>query len=92
MIKPVFTEKSTRLAKMGKYTFSVERGMTKPQIKALVNELFDVHVVGIKTVKVGGETGRNARGKSINRAPGKKAIVELKGDEKIDLFEEKKKK
>lgn len=90
MIKPIFTEKSTRLAKEGKYTFSVDPRMTKYQIKALVNELFDVHVTNIRTVKVSGESGRNFRGKSVNRLPGKKAIVEVKSGEKIDLFEEKK--
>jgi large subunit ribosomal protein L23 len=91
MIKPIFTEKSTRLAKEGKYTFLVERAMNKKQIKALIAKLFGVHVTGIKTLKVSGESGRNNRGRKFSRVSGKKAIITLKDKEKIDLFEEGKK-
>ncbi len=92
MIKPVFTEKSTKMAKEGKYSFWVEPGSDKMSLKAEIAKLFGVHVTSIKTIKKGGEKGRNARGKQFNKLASKKAIVTLKGDEKIDLFEESKKK
>jgi len=92
MIKPVFTEKSTRLAKEGKYTFLVGVGDTKSGLKVLISRLFDVHVKTIKTLKTGGEVKRNNRGQNVSRFSTKKAIVTLKKGEKIDLFEEKKKK
>lgn len=91
MIKPVFTEKSLKLAKLGKYSFWVEAGMNKPQIKALINKLLGVHVVTIKTVSSGSEAGRNAKGRKFLKLATKKAIVTLKEKEKIDLFEEGKK-
>ena len=90
MIKPVFTEKSSKMAKEGKYTFWVDRGLTKNAIKALVAKQFGVHVVGIKTISVAGEVKRNVKGKKITVKGAKKAIVTLKAKEKIDVFEEKK--
>jgi large subunit ribosomal protein L23 len=92
MIKPVFTEKSTKMAKEGKYSFWVEPNDNKMSLKSEIAKLFGVHVTSIRTVRKGGEKGRNARGKKFNKVSSKKAIVTLRGDEKIDVFEESKKK
>jgi large subunit ribosomal protein L23 len=91
MIKPVFTEKSTRLAKEGKYTFLVDPRMDKSGLKVLISKLFNVHVKTIRTVKTGAEVKRNNKGMNVSKLATKKAIVSLKAGEKIDLFEEKKK-
>lgn len=91
MIKPVFTEKSLMLARQGKYTFWVDKTATKPTLKAAIAKMFGVHVVAIKTITLPGESKRNVRGKKIVVLPSKKAVVTLKGDEKIDIFEESKK-
>lgn len=91
MIKPVFTEKSLKSAKIGKYSFWVDRDMAKNSIKAEIARLFGVHVVDIKTIRTKGETGRNMRGVKFSTGVQKKAIVTLKEKEKIDLFEESKK-
>lgn len=92
MIKPVFTEKSTKMAKEGKYTFWVEPNSDKAGLKALISKLFGVHVTNINTIKKAGEKGRNARGRKFNRLSSKKAVVTIKAGEKIDIFEESKKK
>lgn len=91
MLNPIFTEKSLKLAKEGKYTFSVDRGLNKNQIKALIAKIFGVTVIEIKTISTAGEAGKNARGTKFTVNRGKKAIVTLKDKEKIDLFEEAKK-
>lgn len=91
MIKPVFTEKSTQMAKMGKYTFWVDVDSDKMGLKALIAKLFGVHVTSIKTIKKAGEKGRTARGKKFNKLASKKAVVTLKAGEKIEIFEESKK-
>ncbi len=91
MIKPVFTEKSLRLAKLGKYSFWVERMDSKSGIKNEVNKLFGVHVNEIKTITTHGEAKRNNRGMQVAVMPTKKAIVTLKNGEKIEIFEEPKK-
>ncbi len=91
MIKPIFTEKSVRLAKEGKYTFMVGTGDDKSGLKALISRLFNVHVKTIKTIRIKGETKRNLKGVKVTKMAYKKAIVTLKDGEKIDLFEERKK-
>lgn len=92
MLKPIFTEKSLKLAKEGRYSFWVEKGKTKGAIKAEIGDIFGVHVLGIRTIIAKGETGRNMRGAKYSTKGTKKAIVTLKEKEKIDLFEENKSK
>lgn len=92
MIKAIFTEKTTRLAKEGKYTFRVGMGFTKSELKSEISKIFGVHVRSIKTVKIGPEEKRNSKGKKQFLSGIKKAIVSLKEGEKIDLFHEKTKK
>ena len=91
MLKPVFTEKSTRMVREGKYSFWVEPNSDKMGLKAEIAKLFGVHVTSIKTIKKAGEKGRTARGKKFNRLATKKAIVTIKDGEKIEIFEESKK-
>ena len=76
-LKPVLTEKATNMAKVGKYTFWVDLLADKGKIKSEVAKAFKVKVISAKTVRVKGQ---------------KKAIVTLKEGQKIDVFEEKKKK
>jgi large subunit ribosomal protein L23 len=92
MLKPVFTEKSTKMAKMGQYSFWVEPNSDKMSLKSQIAKLFGVHVTSVRTIKKAGEKGRTARGKKFNRLASKKAIVTIKDGEKIDVFEESKKK
>jgi large subunit ribosomal protein L23 len=91
MIKPVFTEKSLKAAKLGNYTFRVEPGMNKKQIAATIAKIFGVKVTGVRTIKTGGEKGRNAKGRNFSIKAGKKAMVSLKEGDKISIFEEGKK-
>ncbi len=91
MITPVFTEKSLKQAREGKYTFWVSRNADKAGIKSEIARTFGVKVVSIKTTKIGSETGRNARGNKYAKVGSKKAVVILKDGDKIDIFEESKK-
>ena len=90
MIKPIFTEKSTKLARLGKYSFFVSSGVTKLDIKSQVSNLFGVTVTGVRTLKIGFESKRNVKGFKVTKNATKKAIITLKEGEKIDIFEEKK--
>ncbi|OGM15930.1 50S ribosomal protein L23 [Candidatus Woesebacteria bacterium RBG_19FT_COMBO_42_9] len=87
---PIITEKSLRDAKVGRYTFSVDRHLRKPEIKKAIDEAFGVHVVSIQTSKIGGSQKRNMRGYQQRTLAEKRARVTLKEKESIDLFEEKK--
>ncbi len=90
-LEPILTEKTTKLAESGKYSFRVDRNLTKYQIKKLIGEIFDVHVTKVRTLKEPGEKKRTSSGRKRVILPGKKAIVTLRDKEKIDLFETKKK-
>ena len=91
-LEPILTEKTLKLAEEGKYTFRVGLGLNKFQIKKLIEDVFGVHAVSVRTVKESGERRRTQRGTKRVILPEKKAIVTLKEKEKIDLFETKKKK
>lgn len=90
MIKPIFTEKSLKMAKIGKFSFWVDLNSTKPSLKSKIAKLFGVHVLTIKTAKKAGEEGKNARGRKFKKLQLKKAIVTIKDGEKIAVFEESK--
>ena len=88
---PVITEKSTKMASEGKYTFRVSKIINKYQIKKLVEDTFNVHVTDVHTINEKAEVKRNLRGRKKIIMPTKKAIVCLREKEKINLFEESKK-
>ena len=85
--RPLITEKATRLLEVNQYTFEVDPRAAKPAIKAAVEELFSVKVVGISTMNPPRRTRRVGRfaGK---RAQVKKAVVRLADGSAIQLFPE----
>ena len=87
-IVPILTEKSLNEAKNGKYSFWVSPSLNKFEIGRLVKETFGVNVVSVKTANAKKMIKKNNRGKMTIVPAIKKAIVELKDKEKIDLFEE----
>jgi large subunit ribosomal protein L23 len=83
----ILTEKGNTLREtQNQYLFEVERTANKAQIRDAVETLFNVKVLGVHTMNVRGRMRRMGRGKSKTRN-WKKAIVELKAGEKIDMFE-----
>ena len=86
LISPVVSEKSYGQIVENRYTFKVHKDAHKTQIRQAVEELFDVHVVAVNVLKVQPKPKR--RGTTTGTRRGwKKAIVELKAGEKIDIFE-----
>ncbi len=47
--RPIVTEKATLLMEQNKYTFEVIPEATKPEIKAAIEELFQVKIVKVNT-------------------------------------------
>ena len=87
VITPVVTEKSYGLAAFDKYVFKVAPNASKYQIKQAVKDLFKVDVVSINTVKTGSRRVRSMKtGKYTNTPVEKKAIVEIKKGQKIEIF------
>ena len=89
--RPIETEKSRYMnAKLHQYVFEVDRTATKGQVKEAVQTLFDVEVVKVNVVVLPAKRGR--RGKTGRRSvirgqEYKKAIVTVRADQSIDLFE-----
>jgi large subunit ribosomal protein L23 len=86
VIAPVVSEKSYSLIEDNKYSFRVHAKAHKTQIRQAVEELFDVKVEGVNIVKVQSKPKR--RGVSRGIRPGwKKAIVQLRAGDRIEIFE-----
>ncbi len=85
--KPLVTEKSTVLREeSNQYVFHVVPSASKRQIAAAVEELFDVNVTEVRTMRMQGKKKR--LGKNLGRRPSwKKAIVTLSEGNTIDFFE-----
>ena len=90
LIKPLITEKSNRLSeRLAQYSFVVDKGANKIEIKKAVEEMYSVSVEAVNTVVVPGKTKvRNTKtGISRGRKPSyKKAIVTLASGEEINFF------
>jgi len=86
ILRPLITEKNTNLMAYNKYSFEVDRGASKPQIKRAVEEIFNVTVINVHTMNIRGKMRR--RGMKIGyTSDWKKAIVTLVEGDRIELFE-----
>ena len=86
LISPVVSEKSYSLIGDRKYSFRVHQDAHKTQIRHAVEELFGVKVERVNIIHVRPKPKR--RGLTRGRRPGwKKAIVQLREGESIEIFE-----
>jgi large subunit ribosomal protein L23 len=86
--KVLITEKGTVLREtQNQYFFEVARDANKIDIKRAIETIFSVKVDSVRTMQLRGKVKRQGRwvGK---RNDWKKAIVTLKPDQKIELFEQ----
>jgi large subunit ribosomal protein L23 len=84
IVAPHITEKTTLLSEHNAVVFKVAEKATKPEIKAAVEALFDVKVVGVNTLTQKGKTKR-WKGKPYKRSDVKKAVVTLAPGQSIDV-------
>ena len=85
--KPIITEKATNALDLNQYTFEVDHRAAKPDIKAAVETMFNVRVIGVNTMNP------PRRSKRVGKFAGKrsqikKAIIRLAEGDKIQLFPE----
>ena len=86
IIEPVVSEKSYALMADGKYTFRVDDRAHKLQVARAVEEIFDVRVVGVRTLQVRSKPKRRGLHSGRTRS-WKKAVVQLAPGDRIELFE-----
>jgi large subunit ribosomal protein L23 len=91
IIRPVITEKNTRLNEINKYTFEVALETNKVEIKKAIEEIFGVTVQAVHIINVKGKLKQRRTRQGVTRGytrDWKKAIVTLTPDSKpIEIFE-----
>ena len=86
IIKPIVTEKSTWAAgRHNAYTFEVAPDANKYMVHRAIEELYRVNVADVRTIVRKGKVKRTKNG-TTQKKDIKRAIVVLKGDDRIDLF------
>lgn len=86
IIRPVVSEKSYVLATIDKYVFRVHPDAHKTQIRQAIEQLFDVHVVEVRTMSVKSKPKRRGLNSGRTRQ-WKKAIVQVRPGESIPIFQ-----
>ena len=90
IIKPIVTEKMTAQGeKLNRYGFIVDRDANKIQVKAAVEQMYNVTVADVNTVNYHGKRKQRYSKSGILRGRMnhfKKAYVTLAGDDKIDFY------
>ncbi|NLA58634.1 MAG: 50S ribosomal protein L23 [Firmicutes bacterium] len=84
--RPIISERTMDLLAENKYTFEVDLKATKPQIREAIEQIFNVEVEKVNTMRVRGKKRRMGRNEG-KRPDWKKAIVTLKEGQRIELFE-----
>jgi large subunit ribosomal protein L23 len=85
LLGPHISEKATVVAdKNGQFVFRVAPDATKPEIKAAVEQLFEVKVRNVQVLNIKGKTKRTARGLG-KRNDLRKAYVRLADGHDIDF-------
>ena len=87
IVRPLITEKATRLGGENKYAFEVRRQVNKVQVKEAVEKAFNVRVEAVNVMNMKGKPVRARGGRIKHRPDWKKAVVTLAEGDKLELFE-----
>lgn len=83
---PVSTEKSYRLIEKNQYTFDVDVRLTKPQIRKVFENLFDIKVLAVNTHLL--PTKKKRLGLNLGfKTRYKRAIITIKANQTIPIFD-----
>ncbi len=90
LLKPIVTEKMTAQGeKFNRYGFVVEKTANKVQIREAVEELYEVTVVDVNTMRYGGKVKSRFTRSGVTQGKTnafKKAIVTVAEGEIIDFY------
>ena len=84
ILKPVITEKATRLSEFNKVVFLVSESSNKLEVKYSIEKIFSVKVRSVNIINIKGKSKR-FKGIMGKRNDIKKAIVTLETGNTIDL-------
>ena len=84
--KVLITEKGSKLSVQNRYALEVAVEATKPQIAAMAEKAFGVHVLAVRTANMkGGLKYIRGTRRATTEATWKKAVVTVKEGERIEL-------
>ncbi len=90
LVKPLITEKADTLSESkSQYSFIVDKGANKIEIKKAVEKLYTVNVESVNTMIIAGKRKSRNTKKGVLRgrkSSFKKAVITLTTGEKIDFF------
>lgn len=86
MIRPIFTEKSTRILENNQYTFDVDPSMSKQEIRQFIEKHFQVQVISLNTHRPPRKTRRVGQFAGV-KPQVKRVILTLKRGDSIEFFE-----
>lgn len=85
IIRPIISEKSYSAVELGRYSFEVHPKAGKQHVRAAVEEIFKVSVIGVNTMNVKAKPKRRGLHSGKTRR-WKKAVVELAPGDRIEFF------
>lgn len=83
--RPVFTKKTMRLIDLNQYTLEVDEKLTKPTLKKLIENLYNVNVCKVNISRPINKTRRTMMGIG-KKSRFKRAIIKLKQGQKLPIF------
>ena len=87
ILEPVVTERSMAAsARHHTYTFRVDPRATKGEVREAVEKLFGVRVVEVRTLTTHSKRRRLRAGRMSDSHVGKKAVVKVAAEDRIDIF------
>ena len=85
ILRPIISERSVDMIASNRYTFEVAKQASKFEVRQAVEEIFDVRVTKVNTMRVSGKPKRQRYAKGLTRS-WKKAIVTLQEGDAIEAF------
>ena len=86
ILNVLITEKGPRLSLENRYLLEVAPDASKPQIAAMAEKAFGVHVLAVRTANMkGGLKYIRGTRRATTEATWKKAVVTVKAGERIEL-------
>jgi len=82
---PLVTEKAARLQENNQYVFEVASDASKPEVKAAIEQLFEVKVESVNLLNVKGKV-KTFRSRNGRRSSMRKAYVRLAEGQSIDTL------
>lgn len=85
LVRPIVTEKTTRLGHDNQYAFEVAMTANKLEIRKAVKAVYGVTPTDVRVMRIFGKPVRSRAGMA-RRSAWRKAIVTLKKGDRIDMF------